>query len=109
MNGVAREFEIHRHRDEACAHDAVIGGDIFGAVGGKQRDSVAALQAALDERAGDAVRHRVELRESELARALFAAEIDDRDLCQIAIAPDEIAEIGEARSCAHAGFGGAVK
>ena len=82
MNGVAREFEIHRHGDEACAHDAVIGSDIFGAVGGKQRDPVAALQAALDQRAGDAVRHGIELRERELARAVFAAEIDDRDFCQ---------------------------
>ncbi len=61
MNGVAREFEIHRHRDEAGAHDAVIGGDIFGAVGGEQRDPVAALQAAFDQRPRDAVRHGVEL------------------------------------------------
>ena len=90
------KFEIHRHRDEACAHDAVIGRDIFGAVGGEQRDPVAALQAALDQRTGDAVRHRIELRESELPRALFAAEIDDRDFAKIAIAPDEIAEIGKA-------------
>ena len=97
MNGLARKLEIHRHRNEAGAHDAVIGGDIFGAVGGKQRDPVAALQAALDERARDAVRHGVELRERELARAVFAAEIDDRDFCQIAIAPDQIAEIGKTR------------
>ena len=96
MNRLAREFEIYRHRDEARAHDAVISRDIFGAVGGEHRDPVAALQPALGERAGDAVRHDVELREREIPRALLAAEIDDRDLVQIAIAPDEIAEVGEA-------------
>ena len=47
MNGLARKFEIHRHRNEAGAHDAVIGREIFGAVGGEDRDPVAALQAAL--------------------------------------------------------------
>src|SRR5580700_1420862 len=97
MDGVAREFEIHRHGDEACTHDAVIGCDIFGAVGGQQRDPVAALQAALGERAGDAVRFCVELRESELSWPLFVAEIDDRYFCKIAITPDQIAEIGKAR------------
>jgi len=46
------------------------------------------LQAALDQRAGDAVRHGVELREAELAWRLLAAEIDDRDFAEVAVAPD---------------------
>src|ERR1700728_2064027 len=95
MNGLAREFEIDRHCNKAAAHDAVIGRDVFGAVGGQDRDAVAALQAALGEGAGNAVRHRIELRERELPWSLLAAEIDDRDLGEVAITPDQIAEIGE--------------
>ena len=33
MDGLARKLEVHRHRDEAGAHDAEIGGEIFGAIG----------------------------------------------------------------------------
>src|SRR5215831_13608699 len=55
-----------------------------------------ARQAARAKRAGDAVGHGVELGIADLAREL-AVEIDDRDLVEIAVAPDEIAEIGEAR------------
>ena len=32
---------------------------------------------------------------TELARTRFAAEIDDRDFAQVAIAADEVAEVGE--------------
>ena len=59
--------------------------------------AVAALQAALGERAGDAVRHSIELRESKIPWTLFAAEIDDRDLGEIAIAPNQVTEVFEIR------------
>ena len=38
MDGLLRKLEVHRHRDEAGAHDAEIGREIFGAVGGEDRD-----------------------------------------------------------------------
>ena len=100
MNRIAREFEIGRHGDETRAHDAVIGGEIFGAVGGEDGDAVAALEAALAERPRHAVCHGIELREAELARARFAAEVDERGFRRIAIARDQIAEIVECRHCA---------
>ena len=34
-DGLARKLEVHRHRHETRAHDAVIGREIFGAVGGQ--------------------------------------------------------------------------
>src|SRR5204862_7135335 len=77
--------------------DTEIGGEIFGTVGGKDRDPVPAHQAALDERARNAVGHAVELEIGELARRLLAAEIDDRDLAGVAVAHHEAAEIAEAR------------
>src|SRR6516225_6373000 len=49
---------------------------------------------ARGKRAGDAVRHGVELGIADLAREL-AAEVDDRDLVEIAIAADEVPEVGE--------------
>ncbi len=97
VDRLPRELEVHRHRDEAGAHDAVIRRKIFGAVGGQDGDAVAALEPACGERARDAVRHGVELRVGEFTRALLAAEIDDRDLRQIAITLDEFAEIPEIR------------
>ena len=60
----ARKPEVHRHRDEAGAHDAEIGGEIFGAVGRQDGDAVAAREAAPAQRARDAIRHRVELAHS---------------------------------------------
>ena len=95
LDGGARELEIDRHRDEAGAHDAIDRGDEFGAVGGEDRHPVAAARPRLGERAGDAVRHRIERGERELARRSLAAEIDERDLGEIAVAADEIAGIGE--------------
>jgi hypothetical protein len=94
MNGRARKLEADRHRDETGAHDAVIGGEIFRAIGGEDGHSLPARKAARGKRAGDAVSHAVELAVADLAREL-AAEIDDRDLVEIAIARDEIAEVGE--------------
>ena len=60
MDGLARKLEVHRHRDQAGAHDAEIGGEIFRAIGGEDGDAIAAREAAPEERARDAVRHRVE-------------------------------------------------
>ena len=102
VNGVAREFEIHRHRDQAGAHDAVIGRDIFGAIGGEQCDAVAALQTAPQQRAGDRVGGGVELCKGKFPRAVLATKVDDRELCKIAIARDQVAEISEfrVRDCA---------
>src|SRR4029450_11767221 len=97
MNGRAGKLETDRDRDEAGTHDAVIGGEIFRAIGGEDGHSFSARQAARVKRAGDAGCHGVELGIADLAREL-AAEIDDRDLVEIAVAPDEIAEIGEART-----------
>ena len=88
MDGLARKFEIHRDRDQPGAHDAVIGGEIFGAVERQERDAVAAPQAMLAERPRHAVRDGVELREGEFPRRRFAAEIDDRGFRQVAIADD---------------------
>ena len=82
MNGLARKLEIHRHGDQAGAHDAVIGREIFGAIGGEDGDAIAARKAALCQRPGDAVRHGVEPGIAELARDLLAAEIDDRGLAR---------------------------
>jgi hypothetical protein len=42
-----------------------------------------------------AARHVIDLAVGEFAWMRFAAEIDDCDLIQIEIAPDQIAEIGE--------------
>src|SRR5580692_8103278 len=95
MNSGPRKLEVHRHGNKAGAHDAVVSRDIFGAVGGKQRYSIAALQPAFAKRAGDAIRHGVKLRVGEFPRALFAAKVDDRDLVWIAIALDQVAEIFE--------------
>ena len=95
MDGVAGEFEIHRHRNQARAHDAEIGGEVLGAIGREDGNAIATYEAALDQRAGDSVRHGVEPRVAELARDLLATEIDDGDLAQVAVASDEIAEVSE--------------
>ena len=77
----------------------------------------------LRKRARDAVRHGVELEIGELARRLLAAEIDDGGLGQVAVADDQVAEVGEggigcsstygAAACSaihpFGGGGGAVK
>jgi hypothetical protein len=97
VDGLLREFEIHRHGDEARTHDAVVGREIFGAIGRKDRDPVAAREAALGQRPRDAIRHGVELEIAELARRLLTAEVDDRDLGHVAVANDQVAEIGEGR------------
>src|SRR6476659_6906047 len=96
MNGRARKLEADRHRDETGAHDAVISREIFRAIGREDGHPLPACQAARAKRAGDAVCHGVEPAIADLAREL-AAEIDDRDLAEITIAPDEVAEVGEAR------------
>src|SRR5262249_13738273 len=96
MNSRTGKLETDRHRDETSAHDAVIGREIFRAVGGEDGHPFSARQAARAKRAGDAACHGVELGMADLAREL-AAEIDDGDLVEIMVAPDEVAEIGEAR------------
>src|SRR6202035_891604 len=78
------------------AHDAAIGREKFRAVGGEDRGPLAALEAARQQSARDAVRHGVELAVAELARRRLAAEIDDRGLGEIARAVDQVAEVGEA-------------
>ena len=47
MDGLAGKLEIHRHRNQARAHDAVIGREIFGAIGGEDGNAIAACKAAL--------------------------------------------------------------
>jgi len=47
MDGVTGELEIYRHRDQARTHDAVIGREILGAIGGEEGNAIAARQAAL--------------------------------------------------------------
>ncbi len=95
LDDSARELEVHRHGDQARPHDAEIGGEIFGAVGGQNGDALAALEPAPDECARDTVCHVVELAIGELARTLFASEIDDGDFCEVAA--DQVAEIVEKR------------
>ncbi len=68
MDGLARKLEVDRDGNKSRAHDAVVGGEILGAIGGEDRDAVATHQPAPHKRARDAVRHRVELRVAELAR-----------------------------------------
>ena len=109
MDRLSGKLEVHRHRDEARAHDAVVGGKIFGAVGRQDCDTVAACQAALSQGARHSHRHTVQLRVAVLARRLLAAEINNSGLAEIAVAPDQIAEIGERRHQAFGGGGGAVK
>jgi hypothetical protein len=94
-DGRGREPMIDRHGNEAGAHDAVICSDEFRAVGREDRDPVAAREPVPGKRAGGAVRHAVEVRESKAALAAFAAKIDYGELFGIAVAPDEIAEIAE--------------
>ena len=64
-----------------------------------------------DERARDALGHGVELGIGELARHLLAAEIDDRDLGEIAVALRSDRRDSGNRGIDHAfgGGGGAVK
>src|SRR5258708_5683749 len=49
IDGIAGKAVIDRHCDESGAHDAVIGGDELGPVGGQNRDAVAACQSARRE------------------------------------------------------------
>src|SRR4029077_18884262 len=94
MNGRARKLEALRHGDEARPHDAVISSKKFGAFGGENGHAISAPEPARAKRAGDAVRHGVELAVADLARDP-AGEVDDRNLAQIAIARNEIAKVGE--------------
>ncbi len=110
MDGLARETIVHRHRDKAGAHDAEIGRDKFGAVGREDGNPVAARKPASGQRAGDGHRHAVELGIGVFDRRLLAAQIDDRDLGEVGVVADQIAEILEARRHhAFGGGGGAVK
>ena len=102
-----RELEIDRHRDEAGAHDAVVGAKVLGAIDRQDRDAVAAREAALGQRARHAARHRVERGVGELARGRLAAEIDDRDAVGIEVATNEITEVVEAGHSVQI-FAGAV-
>ena len=95
VDGLAREAIIHRHGDKAGAHDAEIGGDELGAVHRQDGDAVAALQPPLCQRARHSHRHRIELGIGELARRGLPAQVDDRDLGEVAIARDQVAEIVE--------------
>src|SRR5262249_34329162 len=104
IDGLGGKAVIDRHCDESCAHDAVIGGNELGAVGGQNRDAVAACKSARRERASDPAGHAVEIRIGEVSFAL-AAKINDRELAWVAVAAKKVAQIGEQ---GHA-FGGAVK
>ena len=95
MNGRARELEVHRHRDEPRAHDAVVRREILGPVGRQDGNAVAACEAAPRKRAGDAVRHVVDLPVAEFARACLAAEVDHDGPAQVTVTADQVAEIGE--------------
>src|SRR5262245_11718481 len=94
MNGRAWKLKAYRHGDETGAHGAVIGREIFGAIGGEDGNAIAARKTSRHERPGDPVGHGVELAIAHLARDP-AAEIDDRDLAEIPIAPNESAEVDE--------------
>ena len=95
MDGLLRKPVVHRHGDEARAHDAEIGGDEFGAVGRQDGDAVAARKAALGERARHALGHGVERGVGVFGRRVLAAEVDDRELGDVALAIDQVAEIFE--------------
>ena len=118
-DGLGRKPVVDRHRDEARAHDAVIGGEIFGAVSGQNGDALAAREAARQQSPRGALSSLIERCEGEFPRRRLAAEIDDRDLVLIAVAIDEVAEIGEFRharvefsqppAAAGGGAGGVVR
>ncbi len=95
VDGLARKLEVDRHRNQASPHDAVIGRKVLGAIRRENGDAVPAREPALHQRARDAISHRIELSIAELARNLLAAEIDDRDFAQVAIAANEVTEVGE--------------
>jgi hypothetical protein len=80
MDGLAGEFEVHRNRDQAGAHDAVVGGEKFRAIGGENADAIPARKAAPGQRPCDAVRHVVDLAIGKITGNLLAAEIDDCNL-----------------------------
>ena len=98
MNGLARKAIVHRHGDEACAHDAVVRRKILGAIHRQDGNAVTALETTFRQRSCHRHAHRIELRVSVLAGRLFAAEIDDRDFGKIAVADDQVAEVGKSRT-----------
>ena len=100
-DGRTRKLEIHRHRDKARAHRPETRGEVLRAVGGKDRDPIAAPKGAPAQRPRDRLGHLVEPRISEFARYLLAAEVDDRHLAEIAVAADQVPEIGAAVHAAH--------
>src|SRR5271165_2536785 len=91
MNGVAGKLEVHRHCNEAGAHDAEIGSEIFHPIGGKDGNAVAARQSAPQQGAGYPVRHGIEPPIGKLTRRLFSAEIDDGELARVTVATNKVA------------------
>ena len=106
FDGGAGTLDIHRHCDETRAHDAVTRREILGPVGRKNCRPVAARESTIGDCVGRAIGHRIEVSKGELARLLLAAEVDDGDLVEVPVPPDEIAKIVE-----HCGqpFGAAVR
>ena len=97
IDGLLRKPVIHRHSDQARAHDAEIGGDELDAVGRQDGDAITAGKAALGKAARDSHRHRIELGIAVFTRRLLAAEVNDRELGHVAVSTDQIAEVLEFR------------
>ena len=87
------QLEVDRDGDHSGPHGAQEGCQIFGAVGRKDSDAVARLQATAEQAAGDGVRHGVELGVAEGAGRGFGAEVDQRDAGRVAGALDGVAEV----------------
>ena len=96
MDLATRKLETDRHRNGAGAHDAEISREKFRPIGGEDRDTRAPRKPASGERARNCVGHGIKMSIGKLARRVLAPQIDDRDFLQVAVAPNEVAKIGEA-------------
>src|SRR5258707_904945 len=83
-------------RHKSRAHNSVVARKIFYPVSRQNGDPLAAFERARRQRPRNPARHCIKRSVAEFARRVFAAEIDDRGLVEIAVAVDEIAEITSA-------------
>ncbi len=97
VDRVLRQLGVDGHRDEAAAHDAEIGGDVFGAIGGEDGDRRTARQPRLGQEPRHAAGERVDLGMAVGQRLIGLSQVDDGGAGEVAAAIDEIAEIGPAR------------
>ena len=93
-DGLGRQLEIHRHRDEAGLHGAEEGQQILGAIGRQDRHAIAALQAALQEPARDGAGQAAQVGVGVLALAA-CSQVEQRDPIAWRLARDCVALVVE--------------